>query len=448
MNIVVVESPAKAKTINRYLGPDYKVLASYGHVRDLPSKDGSVDPDDDFAMIWDVDRQGAEAPRRHRRGRQGRRQADPRHRPRPRGRGDLLARAGGAEAEAGHQGPDGRARRLQRHHQAGGDRGDEAPARHRHGAGRCLSRPPRARLSGRLHPVAGAVAQAAGRALGRPRAVGGAAAGLRPRARDRGVQHPGILVGGGRRWRRRRRALRGAAGQRRRQEARAARHRHRRRAPRRSSRRSRRAAFTVARSRPSRPGAIRRRPSPPRPCSRRPRASSASRPPTPCRSRSGSTRASTSAARPSASSPTCAPTACRSPPEAIAAAASVIGTDYGKRLCARQRRATTRSRPRTPRKRTRRSARPTSTAPRRVRCRLDADQAKLYELIWKRMIASQMESAELERTTVDLAARPARPDSACAPPARWSSSTASSRSTRKAATTSRRRRGVAPPARR
>jgi len=55
MNIVVVESPAKAKTINKYLGRDYKVIASYGHVRDLPSKDGSVLPDDDFAMSWEVD---------------------------------------------------------------------------------------------------------------------------------------------------------------------------------------------------------------------------------------------------------------------------------------------------------------------------------------------------------------------------------------------------------
>jgi DNA topoisomerase-1 len=54
-NVVVVESPAKAKTINRYLGPDYTVLASYGHVRDLPAKDGSVRPEDDFAMDWEVD---------------------------------------------------------------------------------------------------------------------------------------------------------------------------------------------------------------------------------------------------------------------------------------------------------------------------------------------------------------------------------------------------------
>jgi DNA topoisomerase-1 len=55
MNVVVVESPAKAKTINKYLGSNYTVLASYGHVRDLPSKDGSVQPDNDFAMTWEVD---------------------------------------------------------------------------------------------------------------------------------------------------------------------------------------------------------------------------------------------------------------------------------------------------------------------------------------------------------------------------------------------------------
>jgi DNA topoisomerase-1 len=55
MNIVVVESPSKAKTINKYLGPGYEVLASFGHIRDLPAKDGSVDPNDDFRMIWEVD---------------------------------------------------------------------------------------------------------------------------------------------------------------------------------------------------------------------------------------------------------------------------------------------------------------------------------------------------------------------------------------------------------
>ena len=55
MNLVIVESPAKAKTINKYLGDNYKLLASYGHIRDLPSKNGSVDPDQDFKMEWEID---------------------------------------------------------------------------------------------------------------------------------------------------------------------------------------------------------------------------------------------------------------------------------------------------------------------------------------------------------------------------------------------------------
>src|SRR5471030_2179595 len=59
MNLVIVESPAKAKTINKYLGPSYEVLASYGHVRDLPAKNGSVDPEANFQMIWEVDPKAA-----------------------------------------------------------------------------------------------------------------------------------------------------------------------------------------------------------------------------------------------------------------------------------------------------------------------------------------------------------------------------------------------------
>ena len=54
MQLVIVESPAKAKTIEKYLGKDFKVLASYGHVRDLPPKDGSVRPDEGFAMDWEL----------------------------------------------------------------------------------------------------------------------------------------------------------------------------------------------------------------------------------------------------------------------------------------------------------------------------------------------------------------------------------------------------------
>ena len=54
MNLVIVESPAKAKTINKYLGNEFNVLASFGHVRDLPSKNGSVDPENDFSFEWEV----------------------------------------------------------------------------------------------------------------------------------------------------------------------------------------------------------------------------------------------------------------------------------------------------------------------------------------------------------------------------------------------------------
>ncbi|HTC83500.1 MAG TPA: type I DNA topoisomerase [Rhizomicrobium sp.] len=59
MNVLIVESPGKVKAINKYLGSNYKVLASFGHIRDLPSKDGSVKPDDDFSMTWDVNARAA-----------------------------------------------------------------------------------------------------------------------------------------------------------------------------------------------------------------------------------------------------------------------------------------------------------------------------------------------------------------------------------------------------
>jgi DNA topoisomerase-1 len=59
MNVVIVESAAKAQTINKYLGSNFNVLACYGHVRDLPAKDGSVDPDQDFSMVWEMDAKGA-----------------------------------------------------------------------------------------------------------------------------------------------------------------------------------------------------------------------------------------------------------------------------------------------------------------------------------------------------------------------------------------------------
>ena len=218
-----------------------------------------------------------------------------------------------------------------------------------------------------------------------------------------------------------RRDLRSAPGRRRRQEdssgstsARAPRRK-------RSSRRSKPPPSPSPRSRRSRASATRRRRSPPRPCSRKRAASSALRPRIRCASRSGSMKASTSAARPSASSPICVPTACRSRGEAISAVRQRDRARLRHANTCRRRRAATRPRPRTRRRRTRPSARPTSPAGRARRKRfLDADQAKLYELIWLRTVASQMESAELERTTADITAKvAARAASSCAPPARW-----------------------------
>ena len=58
VHLVVVESPAKAKTIEGYLGSDYKVIASLGHIRDLPSSEGSVNPDENFKMIWELGDKG------------------------------------------------------------------------------------------------------------------------------------------------------------------------------------------------------------------------------------------------------------------------------------------------------------------------------------------------------------------------------------------------------
>ena len=415
MNVVIVESPAKAKTINKYLGPGYQVLASYGHVRDLPAKDGSVRPDDDFAMDWEVD------------GKSGKRLSD------------IADAVKGADRLILATDPDRegeaiswhvlevlrdkkRAEATSRSSASSSTPSPRTPCSRRcairaqidDAAGRRLSRPPRARLSRRLHAVAGAVAQAARRALGRPRAVGGAAPRLRPRERDRELQAAGILVGRGHARDARRRPLHrprssastarssaGSTSPTRRPPARIEAALQLRRLPRRLGRGE------------AGHGATRRRPSPPRPCSRRPRASSASPPRAPCRSPSASTR-------------TGYITYMRTDgvdiaPEALTADARAVDRQRASATATcRSSRATTRPRPRTRRRRTRRSARPTCRGrPTSLGGSLDADQARLYELIWKRTIASQMASAELERTTVDIDAGARRADGRrSAPPAR------------------------------
>ena len=428
MNVVIVESPAKAKTINGYLGKDYEVLASFGHVRDLPAKDGSVDPEQDFAMLWEV----GDKSTKH--------------------MSDIVRAVKASDKVILATDPDregeaiswhvlevlrarkvlkdktGRARHLQRHHQIGGARGHAAPARTRPAAGRRLSGPARARLSRGVQPVSGAVAQAAGGAFGGPRAVGDAAARLRPRARDRGVPARGNtgrsspicarpptvafearLVG------------------RRRPQDHPARHRHRARRP-----SAFRAALDAARytvtSVEAKP--VKRhpsRPSAPRRSSRTRRASSACRRPAPCRSPRSSTRASPSRARPPASSPTCGPTASTWRPRPSMGTRRVIGELHGDRYL-----------PQAPRKYTvkaknaqeaHEAIRPTdlSRLPRdMVRLPRTPSRQRLYELDLE---AHRGEPDGIGRARAHHRRHPGRgrrpQGSSCAPPGRWCGSTAS-----------------------
>ena len=194
MNVVIVESAAKAKTINKYLGSGYKVIASFGHVRDLPAKNGSVEPDKDFEMHWDVDPKSQKIMK------------------------EIADAVKKADKLILATDPDREGEAISWHilqileqkkalkkdtlvervafnavtKQAILDRAERAPPDRR--AARCrLFGAPRPRLSRRLHPVAGAVAQAAGRPLGGPRAVRRAAPRLRPRGRDRGLPHRRVL---------------------------------------------------------------------------------------------------------------------------------------------------------------------------------------------------------------------------------------------------------------
>ena len=173
-------------------------------------------------------------------------------------------------------------------------------------------------------------------------------------------------------------------------------------------------------------------------CSRRRAASSASRPRIRCASRSGSMRASRSAARPSASSPICVPTASTSRRRRSPRCARAIASNYGKEYVPDAPRLY-QNKPKNAQE-AHEAVRPTDATrrPRDVAKFLDADQAKLYELIWQRAIASQMESAELERTTVDIAAKVGGRTLDLRATGTSSSSTASSRSIRKARTTATR----------
>ena len=404
MKVVIVESPTKVKTIGKYLGKDYDVYASFGHVRDLAAKDGSVDTEHDFAMRWEIDAKAAKRLNEIANAVKGADRV-------------ILATDPDREGEAisWHVYEILKAKKVLKDKRVDRvvfnavtkDAVAEAMRRPReidealvdaYRARRALDylvgfnlspvlwrKLPGARSAGRVQSVALRIV--CDRELEIEKFVAreywSIVAHLKTKA---GAPFTARLVGADGKKINRLDVGSGA-------EAEAF-----------------KAALENARTSASRPSSRSRRsatptrPSPPRRCSRRRAASSASRRRARCRSPSASMKASTSAKAPPASSPICAPTAStsrrrRSPPRAPSSP-RISATP----TCP-PRRAATRSRRRTRRRRTRRSARPTMRIrPRDVARRLEPDQAKLYELIWNRTLACQMESAELERTTVDILA--------------------------------------------
>ena len=274
-------------------------------------------PDDDFAMSWEVDGKSEKHIKEIAAGGQGRRPALSRHRPRPRGRGDLLACAGGAEAAQG-------ARRASTSSASSSTRSPSTAVldafRHPREIDRELVDAYLARraldylVGFTLSPVLWRKLPGS-RSAGRVQSVA-LRLDLRARGRDRGLQarantgrsRPSSPTAAGERFTARLTQLDGKRLDKIRPRQRGEGPRRRRRDPAPAE------LHASPRSRRSRSAATRRRPSPPRPCSRKPRASSASAPAAPCASPSGSTRASISAARRSASSPICAPTASPSSP--------------------------------------------------------------------------------------------------------------------------------------
>ena len=403
MNVVIVELAAKAKTINKYLGSGFKVIPSYGHVRDLPSKDGSVEPDKDFEMHWDVDGKSAKVMREIAAAVKNGRQTHPGHRPGS-GRGsNILAHPPCSGGKTGPQeGRPRRARHIQCRHQASRAGRHEGPAADRDAAGRGLSGPPRARLSGRLYPVPVLWRKLPGaRSAGRVQSVAlrlvcdreaeieafrtdeywtieallatakgedvrarlNAIAGTRLEKLD--IKDGGLRQrdqGGDREGRLPRRIGREEGG-----AAQSVRAVHDLDA----------AAGGLAQARLL--GARRR-----------------------CRWPSACTKASTSAARRSASLPICEPTACRSCRRRIGAIRAPGGAGLRQALSAAVRpRVQDQGQERAGSARGDPSDRVSAHA-RGRRPRLERDQARLYELIWKRAVASQMAAAELEQTTADI----------------------------------------------
>ena len=192
-NLVIVESPAKARTIKKYLGRDFEVLASYGHVRDLVPKEGAVDPDDGFAMQYQL----VERNERHvdaiakalKKAKALHLATDPDRE----GEAiawhlyEILKQRGELKLQAGAS------RRVSRDHAQCGARSGGLAARPVARPGQRAAGAPRTRLPGRLQSVAAAVEEGTARAVRRPGAEPRAAHDLRARSRDRRVRAARIL---------------------------------------------------------------------------------------------------------------------------------------------------------------------------------------------------------------------------------------------------------------
>ena len=436
MNIVVVEFPAKAKTINKYLGPGYDVLASFGHVRDLPAKNGSVDPDADFRMIWEVD---AKASKRLADIAQAVKGADKL----------ILATDPDREGEAiswhvlevlkqKHALKDQKIERvvfnaitkqavidaMKNPRQIDSALVDAYLARRAldYLVGFTLSpvlwrKLPGARSAGRVQSVA--LRLVADRELEIEKFVAREYWSLiATLATPRNETFEARLVGADGRKIQRLDIGEGAEAEQFKRDLESA-------------------QFTVA-SVEAKPG--KRNPPPPFTTSTMQQEASRKLGFAPAHTMrvaqrlyegidiGGETVGLITYMRTDG---------VYIDGRAITAIRSAIASTYGKEYVPGPA-APTRPSRRPRRKRTKPCARPMRRAgPRDVAKFLDSDQARLYELIWLRAMASQMESAELERTTVEILAKSARARSICARPARSSSSTASSRSIRRARTTRR-----------
>ncbi len=431
-NLVIVESPAKARTIERYLGPGHQVLASYGHVRDLPENPGKgqlgVDVDHDFEPTYEVTADRRRQRERDREGGPRRRPRLPGHGPRPRGRGDRLARrrgcghprsasARGSPSRRSRSRPSGR--RSPTRASIDRDLVDAQQAR------RIVDR-----LVGyTLSPLSGA--QGPLRPVGGARPVGRGAARRRARARDPGVHGPRVLDDRGPPRVRRRVDVHGGAGPGRRQEA---------------------ARSPTARPPASTPTALRashpvvdavtvksskRSPAPPFTTSTLQQEASRRLGFSPKRTMSVAQRLYEGVETPEGQVGLI--TYMRTDSVALAGAGdrarrATSSTDrYGAPYALAQAAATTRPRPATPRRPTRRSGRRRSRRdPEELGRHLGRDEARLYRLIWQRALASQMAEKVLETTTADLVDGRYR---ASAPRRPGPSSTASAASTPRAATT-------------